>query len=265
VRILLTNDDGVGAPGLVALAERLRAVGELVVVAPERQQSATAHSATLHKPIRVREVQVAEGITGYACSGTPSDCVALGLGNLAPGEVELVAAGINHGRNLGIDVTYSGTVMAALEGCIKGLSSFAISYGPTEGREPAEEALEVAAEFGAWLCRRLAEHPLPKGIFLNVNVPAVPRREIGGLRLTRLGRRRYEDVLDRRVDPWGRPYFWRGLLVKDEGEETDTDEYAVDHGFISVTPLRSDLTAYEFLAELARLDWAARWTPEGAE
>jgi 5'-nucleotidase len=259
LRILLTNDDGVSARGLVALAERLRDVGEVIVVAPERQQSATSHSATLHKPIRVHPAHVAEGVTAYACSGTPSDCVALGLANLAPGPVNLIVAGINHGRNLGMDVTYSGTAMAALEGCIKGVPSFAISVGPTEGKATQELEVEAAVEFAQWLCLWLAAHPLPPGIFLNVNVPALPPDQIRGLMVTRLGRLRYEDTLERRLDPWGRPYFWRGLLLKEQKEEADTDEYALDHDFISVTPLRADLTATAVFAELNQLNLAQQW------
>jgi len=263
LRILLTNDDGVTAPGLVALAQRLRPLGEVLVVAPERQQSATSHSATLHKPIRVAPAQVAEGVLAYACSGTPSDCVALGVANLSSGPVDIIAAGINHGRNLGIDVTYSGTAMAALEGCIKGFSSFAISAGPSEGKEIPELHLQTAADFAAWLCSWLHDHPLPPGVFLNVNVPTLPADQIRGLRLTRLGRRRYEDVLERRVDPWGQPYFWRGLLVKGDEQKTDTDEYALEHGFISLTPLQSDLTAKDLLAQLEQLDLPAQWARQG--
>jgi len=185
--------------------------------------------------------------------------VALGLANLACGPVDLLAAGINHGVNLGIDVTYSGTVMAALEGCLKGVLSFAISTGAGEGKTGDELGLAAAAEFAAWLCGWLQEHRLPEGIFLNVNVPPLPLEEICGLRFTRLGRRRYEDTLERRVDPWGRPYFWRGELLASREEAADSDEYAVKQGFISVSPLSSDLTATAALAELNKWDLPQQW------
>jgi len=255
MRFLVTNDDGIAAPGLVALCQELCRAGEVLVVAPERQRSSSSHSITLHKPIRVRRHHFSDGVTAYSSSGTPSDCVALGLGNLAPGPTDFVVAGINEGANLGIDVTYSGTVMAALEGCLKGVTGIAVSAAGW-GQPPN---FKTAAAFARRLCERLKEHPLPPGTLLNVNVPPVCEAEIAGVSLTRLGNRRYEFGLQERRDPWDKPYFWRGKLIADTEFEPGTDEYAVAHNFISVTPLLVDLTAHSLLTALENLDLPSLW------
>jgi len=241
MHILVTNDDGVHAPGLLALVEAMKPLGQVTILAPEHNWSGGGHVKTLHRPLRVRETVLADGTPALASDGAPSDCVALALlGRVPP--VDLVVSGINTYGNLGHDVTYSGTVTAAMEAVIAGVPGFAFSlaaddttlerdYGP-----PAEIARRVvAAAIAAGLTRDL---------LLNVNVPAIPAADIRGIRVTRLGLRVYRDKLDERTDPRGQPYYWIGgeypTGVADEG----TDFGALHDGYVSITPLQLDLTHY---------------------
>jgi len=246
VLVLLTNDDGVWAPGLLALRQGLAQVAEVAVVAPDRPRSATGHAITLHKPLRLTQVAMADGSEAYATNGTPSDCVVMGVhGVLAGRRPDLVISGINAGPNLGEDLTYSGTVSAAMEGTLFGIASFAISVASYEVPDFAP-----AARFAARLAQVLADHPLPGDTFLNVNVPAIPEAEIAGVAVTKQGRRRYEERLERRVDPRGREYFWVGGDLYEEPPHSGTDVEAVAQDMISVTPIQLDLTNYRFLDEL---------------
>lgn len=246
MRILVTNDDGVAAPGLVALRAALAGIGEVVVVAPERPRSASGHSVTLHKPLRLAETPLPDGAAAWASNGTPSDCVTLGVDVVMEGRVDLVVSGINDGANLGWDLTYSGTVSAAMEGAMLGIPSIAVSVA---GR-PGPTGYGPAASFA----RRLAERVLQRGLepwtLLNVNVPSVAEDEIRGVEVTRQGRRQYVDRIDRRTDPWGRSYYWLcGSLKADEPDE-GSDVYAVLHNRISVTPVHLDMTACHLLDRL---------------
>jgi 5'-nucleotidase len=237
MRVLLTNDDGVYAAGLRALAHALSEVAEVVVIAPERQQSATGHAITLHKPLRMEPVDLDAAVQAFASNGTPADCVILGTVSDLP-KPDIVVAGINAGANLGEEVLYSGTVSAAMEAALQGLPSVAFSVSAF-----ADVHYEGAAAFARLLVSRLhAENPLPADTFLNVNVPNVPGGQLLPARLTRLGRRKYTNVLSRRMDPRGRPYYWfSGSPVESESDE-GTDIAAVASGHISVTPIRFDLT-----------------------
>jgi 5'-nucleotidase len=239
--ILVTNDDGVHAAGLHALAAALDDLGEVYTVAPDREQSAVGHALTLHRPLRVTQV----GERRFAVNGTPSDCVNLAVLGLLPERPVLVASGINHGSNLGDDVTYSGTVSAAMEGTLLGVPSMAISRGGT-----ADEGFEGAGTVARLVASRVLVEGLPAKTLLNVNVPAGPA---SGIRMTRLGHRVYREKIVQEVDPRGLPYYWIGAGPPEWSEEEGTDIAAVNHGLASVTPLHLDLTHYGALGRMT--DW----------
>jgi 5'-nucleotidase len=255
MRILLTNDDGVHAEGLMAAKRALAALGEVVVVAPDRPRSACGHSITLHKPLRVASLTLSDGSSAYATSGTPSDCVTLAvLDLLRDARPDLVVSGINHGPNLGWDLTYSGTVSAAMEGAILGMQAVSISVAwrlvrmieEEEGPAPPIDFTHAAA-FVTLLARELAHRPLPPHTLLNVNVP--PRSPLG-VEITRQGIRRYPGKVERRIDPMGRTYYWLGGDDPEDQMEEGTDVNAIAEGRISVTPIQLDLTDHALLREL---------------
>jgi 5'-nucleotidase len=239
--ILATNDDGIHAPGLAALADALAELGEVYVVAPDREQSAVGHALTLHRPLRVDRV----GDRRFAVNGTPSDCVNLGVLGLLPEPPVLVVSGINHGSNLGDDVTYSGTVSAAMEGTLLGVPSMAISQveGDVAGFEGAARVTQLVAA-------RVLVEGLPAKTLLNVNVP---RGELQGIRLTRLGHRVYREKVVEEMDPRGRPYFWIGAGPPEWQADDASDIAAVHAGFAAITPLHLDLTHFGALGRMS--DW----------
>lgn len=246
-RILITNDDGYQAPALLAVARALRQVGEVTAFAPDHNWSAAGHTKTMHKPLRVTEGTLPDGTPLYVTTGAPSDCVGLALLGLLPAAPNLVVAGINHGPNLGHDVTYSGTVAAAIEAVVAGLPAIAASQDEV-GSQKGD--LEFAAEVVASLAQRVLKEGLPANCLLNVNFPAIPRQQVQGIQITRLGRRIYRDVLIRRVDPKGQPYYWIGGDPPAGEPEDGTDVGALARGFISITPLSLDMTDRTELAKL---------------
>ncbi len=248
--ILITNDDGVKAPGLAALAEALSRVGRVTVLAPQRNWSIAGHAKTLYKPLRVEETTLANGVPALATNGKPSDAVALALLGVVEPPIDLLVSGINSGPNLGHDVTYSGTVTAAMEGAIGGLPAIAISLQVEEGHH-----YETAAAFAARIAQLVLRHGIPAETLLNVNVPDLPADEVRGVQITRCGHRIYRDELVRRLDPQGRPYYWIGGLPPTGIAEEGTDIGAVAQGYISVTPLQLDLTAHALLGDLHTWDW----------
>lgn len=248
-QILVTNDDGIFAEGLSVLRDALEEVGEVTVVAPERPRSATGHAITLHKPLRAERVRLPWGGEGYATNGTPSDCVVLGIFALMP-RCDLVVSGINLGPNLGEDVTYSGTVSAAMEGAICGMPSIAVSIADYQ-----QPDFRPAAGFMRTLARMVLQRGLPPDTLLNVNVPNLPAAELRDPQITHQGRRRYEGRVERREDPRGRPYFWLGGDIVSEDHDAGSDSAAVAAGRISISPLHLNLTAHAFLAELAAWSW----------
>jgi 5'-nucleotidase len=237
--ILVTNDDGVHAEGLRALGEALAPLGEVFVVAPDREQSAVGHALTLHRPLRVDRL----GERRFAVNGTPSDCVNLGVLGLLPEPPVLVVSGINHGSNLGDDVTYSGTVSAAMEGTLLGVPSVAVSQA--EG-DPA--GFGTAGHVVRLVAARVLVEGLPAKTLLNVNVP---RGEMRGVRLTRLGHRMYREKVVQEVDPRGRPYFWIGAGPPEWQVDDASDISAIHAGFASVTPLHLDLTHFGALGRMS--------------
>lgn len=235
MRVLVTNDDGILAPGLPILAAKLKQVAEVYVIAPESQQSAVSHSITLHKPLRMTEVNLGPDITAFTCSGTPVDCVVLSTRGDLP-DFDFVVSGINAGANLGEAVFYSGTVGAACEGALHDVPGIAISVCAER-----DVHFEVAADLAPKLVTQLAAHPLPPCTVLNVNLPNVPADKIAGIEITRLGRRKYTEVVNRRDDPGGRPYYWIAGTPTDSDSELGTDINAIQRNCISVTPVHFDL------------------------
>ena len=236
MRILVTNDDGIHAPGLVHLARAMATLGEVIVIAPERQQSAAGHGSTLHKPLRMSAAEIDAPVAeAWATNGTPADCTVLAAADDRP-RPDLVVAGINAGANLGEEVLYSGTASAAMEGALQGLKAFAISVTAYE-----QCLFEPAAEFAATLARRLAESDMPPDTFLTVNVTNVCAEEVRPAVLSRLGRRKYVNSLERRLDPRGRSYYWfTGEPLESDCDE-GTDIGAAKAGNISVTPVHFDM------------------------
>lgn len=249
MRILVTNDDGVLSPGIIALATHLKSAGhEVIVVAPERQHSSVGHAITLHRPLRLWQIgngPYPEGVAVYACNGTPSDSVVLGLEELDP-SVEIVCSGINIGPNLGDDLTYSGTVSAAMEGVVLGRPSVAFSLDcDDEAGAHFNTAGIIAAKIVGWL----KNHPLDKGLLLNVNIPDEEIKHISGIKVTKKGLRIYEGKVSKLRDPHGRVYYWIAGKPTDQLIE-GTDVWAVANGCVSVTPVHLDMTHYPSLMKL---------------
>lgn len=246
MRILLTNDDGILAPGILAAKAALDTIGDVFVIAPERQRSAAGHAITLHKPLRIATVPLPDGSTGHAVSGTPTDCVTLGYEVVMESRCDLVVSGINAGANLGWDLTYSGTVSAAIEGAVLGAPSFAISL-VLENGGPEPMDFGPAARFAARLARQLTESPLPAATLLNVNVPHRSEADLKGISVTHQGRREYIDRIDSREDPSGRPYYWLSGSLREDAPDPGSDVHAILEDRISVTPVHLDMTAYALL------------------
>ncbi len=239
--ILVTNDDGIHSAGILALAEALTGLGRVVVVAPDRERSAVGHALTLHAPLRAEKLR-----EGYiAVSGTPTDCVNLGIHGLLKERPNLVVSGINRGGNMGDDITYSGTVSAAMEATLMGVPAFAISL--VDGPFAAED-FTAAAQVAGELAQLVLQRGLPPDTFLNVNVP---RGNPQGMALTRQGKRRYDDVIVEKLDPRGRAYYWIGGGNMQFEDIPGTDLHAVHQGQVSVTPLHLDLTNYRSFQQLA--------------
>jgi 5'-nucleotidase len=247
--ILVTNDDGINAPGLLALKNALKVLGEIVVVAPDHNWSASGHTKTMHKPLRVEKKTLSDGSEAYATDGAPTDCVALVMLGLFPEKPALVVSGINPGANLAHDLTYSGTVAAAMEGAINNIPSIAVS---TNAANSEKADFSSAAAYAVRIARRmLSNGNLPPDTFLNVNVPAIPIEQIEGVRITRLGKRIYRDELVERQDPSGHKYYWiGGEPPSGVTEEEGTDVWAVARHFVSITPVHMDMTSHGMIAHL---------------
>ena len=255
MHILVTNDDGVQAPGLLALAQEMRSLGQVTVFAPDRNWSASGHVKTLDRPLRVREVRLADGTAAFASDGAPSDCVALPLMGFVSDKIDVVVAGINPNANIGYDVTYSGTVTAAMEAVITGrVPGIAVSVDtPEYHSDPIDYS--AAARVASRVVKKVVAEGLPTGVLLNVNVPYLLEDQLNGWMVTRQGLRVYQDKLERRVDPRGRPYYWIGGESPTGVIEEGTDFGALKAGHVSITPLQLDLTAYKALEELRRWQW----------
>lgn len=253
MHILVTNDDGVTAPGLLQLVHAMKRLGDVSVLAPDHNWSAGGHVKTLHRPLRVKEVTLDDGTPALASDGAPSDCVAMALLGIVEEKIDLVVSGINSNGNLGHDVTYSGTVTAAMEAVIAGIPGIAFSLvSPNEHQEELD--YEAAGQIAWQIVKTVSDEGLHDDLLLNVNTPYLRLDQIQGIRVTRQGLRVYRDRLDRRLDPRGHPYYWIGgeypTGVPDEG----TDFGALEEGYVSVTPLQLDLT------DLRKVDQMRTWT-----
>jgi len=251
MHILVTNDDGVQAPGLLALAQEIRKLGTVTVFAPDRNWSASGHVKTMDRPLRVRETTLADGSPAFTSDGAPSDCVALPLLGLLEEKVDLVVSGINPNANVGHDVTYSGTVTAAMEAVIDGVRGIAVSLdSPTGHKGPLD--YRAAAVVARRVAKQVLKDGLPEGVVLNINVPYLPVKELKGYVITRQGLRVYRDELDSRLDPRGRPYYWIGGEAPTGVVEEGTDFGALAAGCVSITPLQLDLTHYKAMDTLRK-------------
>lgn len=251
MHILVTNDDGVTAPGLLALAQEMRKLGDVTVFAPDRNWSASGHVKTMDRPLRVREVILTDGTSAFSSDGAPSDCVALALLGIIEEKIDLVVSGINPNANIGHDVTYSGTVTAAMEAAIVGLPAIAVSLDSPENNKSKLD-YKTSAVVARHVAKRVMTEGLSKGVVVNVNVPYLKESELKGYMVTRQGLRLYRDELDRRFDPRGKPYYWIGGEAPTGVDEPGTDFGALQAGYVSVTPLQLDLTHHKMMDELKK-------------
>jgi 5'-nucleotidase len=240
--ILVSNDDGIDAPGIYSLVQELRKVATVTVVAPDKQQSAVGHAITMNYPLRAVPFRKNDEFFGYAVEGTPADAVKLGVKFLLKDKPDLVISGINHGSNAAINILYSGTVSAATEGTILGIPSIAVSLTTHQ-----EADFSYAARFVSRLALIVVQRGLPEGTLLNVNVPAVPESDIRGVRVTHQGSSKWDDTFDVRRDPANREYFWLTGKMAITDEDPDADVIAIQNNFISITPIHYDLTDRETL------------------
>ena len=253
MRILITNDDGIHGHGLKVLAEAARQIGEVKIVAPDRERSACGHAMTLRDPLRVNPVEYSD-LEAYTVNGVPVDCVNVGLTVAWPDGCDLVLSGVNHGPNLGFDITYSGTVAGAMEGAINGIRSISFSLATFVLEAPPH--WETATHWLNENLLKLAQLPDEELSFLNVNFPSIAYEEIRGTKFAEMGQRVYKDRVERRDDPWGRPYYWQGGAVVMKANQPGTDVMAVSEGFVSVTPLSLNWTNHNLAkAQASHVEW----------
>jgi 5'-nucleotidase len=249
MRILVTNDDGIQSAGLKALADTLTTTHEVTVIAPDRNWSVSGHTRTMDRPLRISDVDLGDGYKAYSTDGSPADCVALSVLGFLEEKPELVISGINHGNNLGDDITYSGTVAAAMEAIISGIPAIAVSMDI----DPIWP-VDVGAQFITRFVDQISQHGIDTDILFNINLPNLPHDEINGVQVTTLGRRIYDDQLVKRVDPRGKTYYWiGGSIIRSEGDK-GTDVAAIADGFVSVTPIHMDMTNHRLLERLRSWD-----------
>jgi 5'-nucleotidase len=244
--ILISNDDGITAPGIKALVEAVKDLGEIVVVAPDSPQSAMGHAVTISKPLRLEETKHFEGIQSFHCSGTPADCVKIAVDKVMHRKPDLLLSGINHGSNSSINVIYSGTMSAAMEGAIEGIPSAGFSLCDFSYNGDFTLAAEIAKK----TAQNILENGLPKGVLLNVNIPKIKKDQLKGIRICRQALAKWEEDFDERKDPNGKPYFWLTGKFVNYDNGNDTDEWALENGFVSIVPVQFDLTAHNAIAYL---------------
>ena len=244
--ILVTNDDGVTATGIRALVEMAKEFGEVYVVAPDSPQSGMGHAVTLNSTLFCDEIEVDEEVKEYACSGTPVDCVKLAVSQILPRKPDLCISGINHGSNSSVNVIYSGTMSAAVEAGIEGIP--AIGFSLCDFAYNAD--FKAGEKFIKRVIAEVLKNKLPKGVVLNVNIPKLKEHEIKGIKVCRQADAKWEEKFDKREDPRGRTYYWMSGEFKNLDKGDDTDERALEEGYVSVVPVRYDLTAHHFLGDL---------------
>ena len=247
--ILVTNDDGITAPGIRNLVKFMNEIGEVVVVAPDSPQSGKGHAITINSTITFEEIHLEGPQRDYSLSGTPVDCVKFALDKVLDRKPDLVVSGINHGANSSINVIYSGTMSAAVEAGVEGIQ--AIGFSLLDFSWDAD--FSPAKKYIQGLVKKTLEHPLPKGVVLNVNIPKLPENEIKGIKVCRQAHAKWEEGFDERVNPHGKKYFWLTGYFNNLDEGEDADENALAEGYISVVPVKFDLTAYEYIEQLSSL------------
>ena len=251
MKILLTNDDGIYSPGIFALKQALESFGTVTVVAPDVQKSGVGHAITFSHPLRIREVSLDSEFFGYGIDGSPADCVKLGVREIMKEKPSLLVAGINIGANVGINVLYSGTVAAAIEGAVIGIPSVAISLEISESPYNIHDAAAISKD----IINQIIKRKLPKGTLLNINIPLIPKKNIKGVRVTRQYSGDFDEHFDKRTDPRGGAYYWLAGTGWPEHYVEGTDMHALKEGYISITPLRFDLTDDEFFNEIESWEW----------
>ena len=244
--ILVTNDDGITAPGIRALVEAMRPLGEVIVVAPDSPQSGMGHAITLNKPLRLREVHLFEGLRSFECSGTPVDCVKIAVDKVLHRHPDLCVSGINHGSNSSINVIYSGTMSAAVEASLEGIPSVGFSLLDYSHEADMSAATEVANQ----IAKQILAHGIPHATLLNVNIPKGKMADIKGIKICRQARAKWEEEYVERQDPFGRNYYWLTGKFVNHDKGNDTDEWALANQFVSVVPVQYDLTAHHAISEI---------------
>ena len=249
--ILVTNDDGITSPGIAALIEAVSGLGEIVIVTPDSPQSAMGHAITLHEPLRLDKVDLHGKWAAYQCSGTPVDCVKLAVNKILHRKPDLCVRGINHGSNSSINVIYSGTMSAAMEGAIEGIPSIGFSLL----NYALDANLEGAKHYARLVAKNILKNGMMPGTLLNVNIPDLPKNKINGLKVCRQSMAKWQEKFDERLDPNKRKYYWlTGRFVNmDKGE--DTDEWALANGYVSVVPVQYDFTAHHAIPSLNKMKW----------
>jgi len=253
MNILLTNDDGIYAPGLEALYRQLVVGHTVSVIAPDREQSAVGHGITLNAPLRVNRISLNNSFQGYAVSGTPADCIKMGVLEILDVRPDMVISGINPGANVGVNINYSGTVAAAKEATLYGIKAIAVSIHSRE-----VQCYDEAAAFTKELAENVHANGLPSGTFLNVNIPNRPLKGIAGIRISRLDMDFFPEFIDKRMDPRKRIYYWQGCDSLPEGKATDIDGSALCKDYISITPIKCDQTDYQVLEAMKRWEIVTR-------
>ena len=250
--ILVTNDDSIHAPGIRALIEIVRPLGKVVVVAPDRPQSGTAHSITINVPLRLHSICKEPDYEEYSCNGTPVDCVKLAKKIVVKGKPDVLVSGINHGSNASINIIYSGTMAAVLESAVDGVPS--IGFSLCDYSHDAD--FSQASKYIRKIIEQVMQHGLPKDVCLNVNIPAILEAEIKGIFVGRQARASWAEDFDERQDPTGRDYYWlKGIFINiDNGE--DTDEWALENNYISLMPVQFDFTSHQHIEHFKKMDWS---------
>lgn len=254
MKILVTNDDGIDSAGIAALKKSMSEIAEVTVVAPRQEQSAVGHGITMQIPLRVQEYYVDGTFFGYAVDGTPADCIKMGMRNIMKEDPDLVVSGINHGSNTAINIIYSGTVSGAREAAIMDVPSIAVSVTNHRVKD-----FSYAAGIAKMLALKIIEHGLALGTLLNVNVPDVPEDKIAGILVTKQGKSKWDDIYEKRVDPYGKDYYWLTGSMMDVDKELEYDQVAIKNNFVAVTPIHFDLTDYETYDKLKT------WNIEGSK
>jgi len=251
MQILLTNDDGIYAPGIASLKHAIRNLGNVTLVAPDIEQSGVGHSITFNQPLRIRAVHLHDEFIGYGVNGSPADCVKLAVHEIMKMKPDIVISGMNMGANVGIHILYSGTVAAAVEAAVMGFASIAVSFEISDQYDDIHCAANIAKD----VIQRITSHKLPHGSLLNINIPAMPPDQIKGIKITKQFTQDFKENFEKRIDPSGRAYYWLTGTDKSLYFEEGTDLNALREGYISITPLRYDRTDYDLKKTIAEWDW----------